>query len=220
MLSHICNGPESSRIKVMRVIPMNGKKPKIRLISLYLPVRCIIHLALMWITNKMTTTHQLTRQTKTQWTCIRCSALDVSLSISQIAVNAILKRININIPAVDALVRATVWNHIGKKYITEKLQNATRKLLAPTRTGTFCFNRNGAMMGSGATNNSTKMKTTEKMPTRASGTYTHWSDHCRRVNQLDVSCEQSLTGRSSLYFILKNTKHDPTCKESRTVYTW
>ena len=52
----------------------------------------------------------------------------------------------------------TVWNHIGKKYMTEKLQQATRKLLVPTRTGIFCFSRNGASTGSTANFSSTTRK--------------------------------------------------------------
>jgi hypothetical protein len=44
MLNHSWVGGESSFIKVISRAPMNGKLPKIRLIILYLPVRCIIHL--------------------------------------------------------------------------------------------------------------------------------------------------------------------------------
>ena len=54
------------------------------------------------------------------------------------------------IPAVDALVKMTVWNHIGKKYMIEKLQIATRKLDIPTKSGIFCLRRDGARTGSGA----------------------------------------------------------------------
>jgi hypothetical protein len=42
----------------------------------------------------------------------------------------------------------TVWNHIGKKYMTEKLQTATNKLLIPTSTGTFCLSSDGTSTGS------------------------------------------------------------------------
>ena len=41
------------------------------------------------------------------------------------------------LPAVLALVKATVSNHMGKKYIIEKLQFATKKFCNPTRTGIF-----------------------------------------------------------------------------------
>ena len=54
-------------------------------------------------------------------------------------------------PAVDALVSITVWNHIGKKYMMEKLQLATKKLDMPVRTGTFFLSRKGARTGSFAT---------------------------------------------------------------------
>ena len=39
--------------------------------------------------------------------------------------------------AVDADDNMTVWNHVEKKYVAERLQTATRALLQPTRTGTF-----------------------------------------------------------------------------------
>ena len=44
MLNHNWAGGESGFIKVISMAPMNGKKPKIRLISLYLPVWCIMYL--------------------------------------------------------------------------------------------------------------------------------------------------------------------------------
>lgn len=44
MLNHVCSGPEFSWIRVIKTIPMNGKKPKTTLIILYFPVRCIIQL--------------------------------------------------------------------------------------------------------------------------------------------------------------------------------
>lgn len=47
------------------------------------------------------------------------------------------ERVQWHAPAVEALVIATVWNHIGKKYITEKLHVATKKLEHPTNTGIF-----------------------------------------------------------------------------------
>ena len=59
------------------------------------------------------------------------------------------------IPASLALVSITVWNHVGKLYMTVKLHVATRKLLMPTNTGIFCLSRNGARTGSGAMNSST-----------------------------------------------------------------
>lgn len=53
-------------------------------------------------------------------------------------------------PASLALVSRTVWNHVGKLYMTMKLHVATRKLLMPTSTGIFCFRREGARTGSTA----------------------------------------------------------------------
>jgi hypothetical protein len=54
----------------------------------------------------------------------------------------------------------TVWNHIGKKYVMEKLQRATRKFDAATRRGIFCLSKKGAMTGSGATKSSMSRKDT------------------------------------------------------------
>ena len=51
-------------------------------------------------------------------------------------------------PAIEADDNMTVWNHIGKKKMTVKLQIPTRKLLIPTSTGIFCLSRNGASTGS------------------------------------------------------------------------
>ncbi len=83
-----------------------------------------------------------------------------------------------NVPASLALVSSTVWNHVGKLYITVKLQLATRKLLIPTRTGIFCFNRKGANTGSGATNSSMITNATVKSPDNMIGTYTAGDVHC------------------------------------------
>jgi hypothetical protein len=44
ILNHIWVGPESSLIWVMKHAAIKGKAPNMRLRSLYLPVRCIIHL--------------------------------------------------------------------------------------------------------------------------------------------------------------------------------
>ena len=59
---------------------------------------------------------------------------------------------------MDAFVFITVWNHIGKKYVIEKLQRATRKFDALTSMGTFCASKKGAMTGSGAIRSSMSMK--------------------------------------------------------------
>jgi hypothetical protein len=83
----------------------------------------------------------------------------------------------LDLPAVDALVNITVWNHIGKKYVTAKLQVATRKLLSPTRTGIFCFKRNGAKTGSGAMYNSTRRNAKVNITDKANGAMTKGSPH-------------------------------------------
>lgn len=73
-------------------------------------------------------------------------------------------------PASLALVSATVWNHIGKLYMTVKLHVATRKLLTPTSTGIFSANRKGARIGSGAMRSSTYTKTSAKTIASVKGT--------------------------------------------------
>ena len=84
-----------------------------------------------------------------------------------------------DLPAVEADVTMTVWNHIGKKQNTEKLHRPTRKLLIPTSTGIFCFKRNGARTGSGAIRNSTTMKAIANTTPMTTGTMTwalaHWT---------------------------------------------
>lgn len=84
-------------------------------------------------------------------------------------------------PATAALVNATVWNHMGKKYMTEKLHRATRKLLIPTKTGTRCFSRDGASTGSGAISSSTTTNATKNVQAKASGTMTQGSSHYGNV---------------------------------------
>jgi len=42
-----------------------------------------------------------------------------------------------HLPAMEALVSITVWNHMGKKYVIAKLHIATKKLEMPTKTGIF-----------------------------------------------------------------------------------
>jgi hypothetical protein len=82
-------------------------------------------------------------------------------------------------PAVDALVNATVWNHIGKKYMIVKVQLATKKLLKPLRTGNFCFRRNGANTGSLATQSSITTKAKRDITESTSGQRTAGAPHCR-----------------------------------------
>jgi len=51
---------------------------------------------------------------------------------------------------MDGLSKDTVWNHRGMKYMMQKLQTDTKKLLKHTRKGTFFVNREGGSKGSGA----------------------------------------------------------------------
>lgn len=81
------------------------------------------------------------------------------------------------IPALLALVKATVSNHIGKKYMTAKLQFATRKFEIPIKTGTFWRRRNGASTGSGVKSSSTTTKATIKAPDVAKGAITDGAFH-------------------------------------------
>lgn len=80
-------------------------------------------------------------------------------------------------PAIDALVRHTVWNHIGRKYMMEKLHVATRKFEHPTNTGIGCFSNAGANTGSGATKSSTTTKPTAKTAANVHEVITKGSDH-------------------------------------------
>ena len=46
MPSHCCACGESGFINVMRRVAMKGRQPNVKVIILYFPVRCIIHLVL------------------------------------------------------------------------------------------------------------------------------------------------------------------------------
>lgn len=65
--------------------------------------------------------------------------------------------------------------------MTEKLHRETRKLLVATKTGTRCFNRDGASTGSGATSSSTSTNATENTPAKARGMTTQGSSHYGNV---------------------------------------
>lgn len=105
-----------------------------------------------------------------------------------------------HLPAVDAFVCMTVWNHIGKKYMMEKLQIATRKFEAPTRSGIFCTSKNGAITGSGATKSSMSMKDNPETAAIIRGTTTVLWDHCKRelVRIISHIIQAKRTGRPSL----------------------
>jgi hypothetical protein len=138
---------------------MKGQAPRMRLRVLYLPVVCTTHPA------------------KTDPTDI-----DILFGIRCIPVQRISDsrgEVSMGLPAKDALVIATVWNHIGKKYMIEKLQMATRKLEIPTKTGILRRKRKGANIGSGATKISTKMNAIENVTAIITEIITAGLDHCR-----------------------------------------
>ena len=96
---------------------------------------------------------------------------------------------------MDALVNKTVWNHIGKKYMIEKLHIGTRKLDAPTKRGIFCLRRDGARTGSGATKNSTMRKRTANTPAREMDMITAGFVHWIEVSTELICCRILLAGR-------------------------
>ena len=104
-----------------------------------------------------------------------------------------------HLPAVDAFVCMTVWNHIGKKYMIEKLQRATRKFEAPTSSGIFCTSKNGAMTGSGATKSSMSMKDTPDTAAIIREAMTVLWDHCkpRTIGFISPHNGNQHTGRPS-----------------------
>ena len=78
---------------------------------------------------------------------------------------------------MEADVNITVWNHIGKKYMIEKLQNATRKLLIPTRTGILCLSKEVAKTGSMATFSSIRMNEMKNRMAKTRARITRTSSH-------------------------------------------
>ena len=79
---------------------------------------------------------------------------------------------------MEADVSITVWNHVGKKYVMEKLQKPARKLVAPTRTGIFCLSRNGVKTGSMANFSSTTKKRRKDTQVTTRVEITRTSSHC------------------------------------------
>jgi len=71
----------------------------------------------------------------------------------------------------------TVWNHMGKKYMIEKLHIATKKFDIPTRTGILCFRRKGARTGSRDTRNSMQRKRHANATARTREARTTGLDH-------------------------------------------
>ena len=156
---------------------MKGKEPNIRLRSLYLPVRCIIYL--IW--SLLSSCFQCGLQRRTQ------RKANQGTSKHYLVANEHLWRGSYQLsytwtsgtdsPAVLALVKATVSNHIGKKYMTEKLQLATRKFWIPMRTGIFWRSRKGARTGSGASRSSKRTNMMNSTPETMRGAYTDESPH-------------------------------------------
>lgn len=143
----------------IRTAPMKGQAPRMRLRVLYLPVACTTHPANTDPTD-----------------------IDILFGMRCIPVQRISDNrgeVSMSLPAKDALVIATVWNHIGKKYMIEKLQIATRKLEIPTKTGILRRKRKGANIGSGATKISTKMNAIENVTAIITEIITSGLDHCR-----------------------------------------
>jgi hypothetical protein len=176
ILSHSLAGLEFSFIVTMRMPAMKGKDPNTMFSILYLPVRCITHL--MHKNQISIDEKSVAGLTQRKW---NRSTLKYCLERDAILKRGEIKAANLNergsSPAVDADVNMTVWNHVGKKYITEKLQVATRKLLAPTSTGIFCLIRKGARTGSGAIRNSIMMNATDETHAKAIGIITCMSSH-------------------------------------------
>lgn len=126
-----------------------------------------------------------------------CWAWDVILHKSMNQFPGRFKWKGESLPAIEELVRATVWNHVGKVYIIVKLHMPTRKLLIPTRTGTFCFKRKGAKTGSKAKRISTRTNATANTQARIRGTMTETSLHCMRRSWFSQT-DRSLTIQHSL----------------------
>ena len=71
----------------------------------------------------------------------------------------------------------------------------TSTLLIVTTTGIFCFSKKGGRIGSGATNNSMRMK----------------AKNMNIVIHIEVMTKGELNGRSSLYLQLRKTRSAPNC---------
>lgn len=152
MLNHSTIAGESSRIILRRIAATKGNRPNIRFSRMYLPVRCMTQLSNVSDVLKVYTGLHVNvpgEQRSTRYRYTIGNEMRAYENRNQHGLRAISNQKHA--PASLALVSITVWNHVGKLYMTEKLHVATRKLLMPTRTGIFCFRRNGASTGSGAT---------------------------------------------------------------------
>ena len=87
------------------------------------------------------------------------------------------------LPAVEALVIITVWNHKGKKYIIVNEQSDTRKPDVATRTGIFFFSRKGARTGSRAKKSSVTRNPMAPVIPRQRDMMTVLSDHFDRPSE-------------------------------------
>ena len=72
----------------------------------------------------------------------------------------------------------TVWNHVGRLYMTAKLHIDTMKLATPTSIGTLMRTSTGGSTGSRAQRVSTTTNTTASTIAAANGAYTAGADHC------------------------------------------
>ena len=98
------------------------------------------------------------------------------------------------------LVKATVSNHMGKKYVTAKLQFETRKLLIPTKTGTLSLSKNGASIGSGVYFSSAMRKKAKNIIANDNEKITDGDNHCFILIKLEDDTSSYCTHR--LLFIV------------------
>jgi hypothetical protein len=99
---------------------------------------------------------------------------------------------------MNADVNITVWNHTGKKYMTEKLQKETKKLLIPMSAGIFCLSRKGASTGSIANFSSTRMNKRKNSMVTPRVEITRASSHCSMFENGDWQQAILPTGSLSL----------------------
>jgi len=98
MQTQVKRGAESVRNEEIITAPMKGSSPRVRFIILYLPVLCIMYPA--------------NREPKGIATLFGTKCQPIS---SRYVIPYIIEMNNRSLPAVEALVIMTVWNHSGKK---------------------------------------------------------------------------------------------------------
>lgn len=87
----------------------------------------------------------------------------------------------LNAPASAALVSMTVWNHVGRLYMTAKLHIDTIKLAIPTSIGTFILTKAGGSTGSLAYLISTTKNAMKRATDATNGAYTVGDDHLKKT---------------------------------------